>query len=57
MEVAILELNGFAPVEIEASGGIIGGEVTGGLLSYRSPEGQNHGGADQPPGDFARDGL
>ena len=57
MEVAILELNEFAPVEIEASGGIIRGEVTGGLLSYGSPEGQNHGGADQPPGDFARDGL
>ena len=57
MEVAILELNGCAPVEDEAAGGIIGREVAGGLLPYGSPEDQIHGGADQPPGGFARDGL
>ena len=57
MEVGPLELNGIDPVEMEASGVIIGGEVTGGLITYGSPGGQTHGGADQPPGDFARDGF
>ena len=57
MEIAILELNGCAPVEGEAAGGIIGREVAGGLLLYGSPEDQIHGGADQPPGGFVRDGF
>ena len=57
MEVATMELNGIDPVENEASGVIIGGEVAGGTKSSESPGGQTHGGIGQLPGGFARDGI